>query len=168
MGVCSTAVQPSAALLCKVLPMWYTAWFCLKTTKVLTTHTYNPQRGITISEYKFAANMIDPPTPTPQGGVGGETLDPTLGGRGDPAHLTHIWARIPGPPPHRHPPCPPCGCGVWGVGWVNLVLLQASCMHYTTWLLACSRMLDLPAPRWYRNQPSCVRQAPMEVFLSFP
>ena len=37
--------------------------------------------------------MIDPPTPNPQGGWGG-TLDPTLGGRGDPAHLTHIYVYI--------------------------------------------------------------------------
>ena len=43
--------------------------------------------------------------------------------------------------------------------------ILASHVHYTTWSLACTRMLHLLAPWWYRNPPNCVRQAPVKVFL---
>ena len=74
--------------------MWCsTAWSCLKNQKGFDNLNLQPTGDITIPEYEFAENMIDPPTPNPQGGWGG-TLDPTLGGRGDPAHLTHIYIYI--------------------------------------------------------------------------
>ena len=50
------------------------------------------------------------------------------------------------------------------VRWVGLLIAISSVFRPAISSLS-SRMLDLPAPRWYRNQPNCVRQAPMEVFL---
>ena len=70
--------------------MWCsTAWSCLKNQKGFDNLNLQPTGDITIPEYEFAENMIDPPTPNPQGGVGG-TLDTTLGG-GTPDPYVYIY-----------------------------------------------------------------------------
>ena len=75
-GVCSTAVQPGAALQCKVQPAWCTAWFSNGCREVWDNQSPHPQPtggwgDSRMSNKGFHHFSIDPPQPHPTGGWGG-------------------------------------------------------------------------------------------------